>query len=98
MNQPLLTAKQVAARWNCSPRHVYLMIERGQLPVIHLGPKLVRIHPRTVEAIEQCQSSGSTDQPSTGEGPQPGTSSGPKADAAVVSLQRRMIVRSLGKS
>lgn len=98
MGKQLLTTKQVAEIWNCSPRQVYAMIERGELPVVRFGPKLIRIHPDTVESVQECLTTGSIVPSSTEGNPTSGISAGPKEDAAVVSLRRRMTLRSHGAS
>lgn len=48
----LLTVHDVAQHWACSPRQVYTMIERGELPAIAFGPKLIRIRIEDVETVE----------------------------------------------
>lgn len=48
----LLTIHDVAERWSCSARTVQKKIATGELPAVHLGPKLVRIRPEDVEAFE----------------------------------------------
>jgi excisionase family DNA binding protein len=46
-----LSVAQVAATWQCSPKHVYNLINRGELRAIKLG-ELVRLRPEDVEAYE----------------------------------------------
>lgn len=50
--RPLWTVHDVAERWACSTRTVQKKIASGELPALHLGPKLVRIRPQDVEALE----------------------------------------------
>lgn len=44
----------LARRWQCSPRHVRNMINRGELHAFRLGGKLIRIPAKVVEEFEQC--------------------------------------------
>jgi len=94
MNKPAyLTVREVAEHFQISTRTVERWIEREELPAYRFGPKLTRIRPSDLEAFEAklCPNTASNDPSSTEGPPQSGTSSGPKADAAVVSLQRRLI-------
>ncbi|AUN31998.1 hypothetical protein C0V82_16345 [Niveispirillum cyanobacteriorum] len=52
MSKPF-TPDTLAERWECSPRHIRDMINRGQLPAFRLG-KLVRISAESVQRIEEC--------------------------------------------
>lgn len=47
-----LTVTDLAKRWNVSKRHVYTMIERGELPAVQYG-RAVRIELSAVEEYEQ---------------------------------------------
>lgn len=51
-----LTPAQLAARWQCSDRHIRDMIRDRRLPCIKLGPKTRRIPMSAVEEIERCAS------------------------------------------
>lgn len=79
------TPTTLAERWQCSERHVYNMIERGELPSFRLGGKLLRIRAEDVEAIE-CQAGGS--QGSTANTASPGTTT--PGSAAVIDLEHQM--------
>lgn len=46
------TVKQVAAYWQCSPKTVYRLIERGELGCLNIG--VIRITRAQVEACEQA--------------------------------------------
>lgn len=46
-----LSVAQVASLWQCSPKHVYNLIDRGELRAIKLG-NLVRLRAEDVEAYE----------------------------------------------
>lgn len=46
--RPLVKVPELAARANCSERHLYTMIERGEVPVVRLG-RLVRIRPEVAD-------------------------------------------------
>jgi excisionase family DNA binding protein len=48
-----LRPEDIAARWQCSPRHVRNMITRGELPSFRLGGKLQRVLASDVEAFER---------------------------------------------
>lgn len=87
----LYTPRDVAERWQVSVRTVQVMIERGELPALRLGPKLIRIHPNTVEALEAalCPTTGLNDQPSTDANPQSGMSSGQKGEGRIAYLRAR---------
>lgn len=52
-----LTPRDLAARWQCSERHVRNLIASGELPAFRLGGKLLRIRMEDVEAFER-QSAG----------------------------------------
>lgn len=49
--------RDLAARWQCSERHIRNLINRGELPYFQLGGKLVRITPDAVREFEQCRQS-----------------------------------------
>ena len=48
------TPETLAARWQCSPRHIRNMIHDGRLPGFRVGGKLLRVRARDVEEFEQC--------------------------------------------
>jgi excisionase family DNA binding protein len=53
----LLTAEQVAERWQVAPAHVYRLSREGKLPVVRLG----RYYRYRLEAIEAFERGGGTD-------------------------------------
>lgn len=91
MQPAFLTPKDIAARWQVSLRMVQSMIERGDLPAVRLGPKLLRIRPADLAAVEAslCPTTASNDPSSTDEQPPSGTSAGPMAGARVAYLRNR---------
>jgi excisionase family DNA binding protein len=50
----LLTAKELAARWQVRPQHVYTLAREGDLPHLRIG-RYVRFRLAAVEAWEQEQ-------------------------------------------
>ena len=46
------TPETLADRWECSPKHVRNLVNRGDLPGFRLGGKLLRIKAEDVEAYE----------------------------------------------
>jgi excisionase family DNA binding protein len=90
MAKVLLTTKEVADLWNCSARQVYAMIERGQLPVVRFGPKLIRVHPDAVAEVQKCLTTGSLAPSSMEDNPTSGTSFGQMDAEAAASLRRRL--------
>lgn len=87
-----ITVKDVAAHFRVSKNTVCRLIERGQLPAIRLGPKLLRVPSDALEAFEAelCQATDSTGQSSTESNPGSGTSSGEMARARIVVLRDRL--------
>ena len=55
MTAHVFSPESLAARWDCSPRHVRNLINDGALPAFRLGRKLLRISAEAVERYEQCQ-------------------------------------------
>lgn len=47
----LLTAKQVAARLQCTPQQVYIMIHDGRLKAIKLSPRMTRVAESEVDKL-----------------------------------------------
>jgi predicted DNA-binding transcriptional regulator AlpA len=47
--ETFLTAKQLAARWNCCPHTIWRM---SSLPRVKLGARLIRYKLSDIEAIE----------------------------------------------
>ena len=45
---------EVAERWQCSKRLVYILVQRGDLQGFKIGGKLLRISTEAVEAYEAC--------------------------------------------
>ena len=58
MNDPttngarLLTAEQLAERWQIKPATVYGLARNGSIPTVRLGPRLVRFRLAEVERFE----------------------------------------------
>jgi len=50
----VLRPDEVAIRWQCSDRFVHRLIQKGELPAIRLGGKLLRVPLEAVEAYEKC--------------------------------------------
>lgn len=48
---PLLSRADVARRLNCSPDTVKRLARRGLLEERHVGPRLVRVTPESVDAL-----------------------------------------------
>ncbi len=51
----VFTPLTLAKRWECSPKHVRNLINKGQLPSFKLGGKLFRIRTADVLAYEDAQ-------------------------------------------
>lgn len=51
MTGQLLTAEQLAERWQVQPSHIYRLAREGQVPVVRLG-RYVRFNPAAIEAFE----------------------------------------------
>lgn len=51
MTGQLLTAEQLAARWQVPKSQVYALTRRGAIPTVRLG-RYVRYHPAAIEAFE----------------------------------------------
>lgn len=54
----LLTAEDLATRWQIKPAHVYRLTREGKLPAVRLG----RYYRYTVDAIEDFERDGGTDR------------------------------------
>ena len=52
LNPEVYSPKTLAARWQCSERHVRNLIARGELPAWKLGDSLMRINLEDVEKFE----------------------------------------------
>jgi len=52
MTGRLLTAEQVAERWQIPASHVYRLARDERIPVVRLG-RYVRFHPDALEAFER---------------------------------------------
>ena len=50
---PLLQVAEAAALLNCSPRHIYTLINRGELRHTRIGKYSVRVYRDEIEAIIQ---------------------------------------------
>ncbi len=53
----LLTAEDLASRWQVKKSHIYALTRDGQLPVVRLGARYVRY---SLEAIQEFETSGGT--------------------------------------
>jgi excisionase family DNA binding protein len=51
MNRPLLTADDLAERWQVPKSHVYRLTRDGRMPAVKLG-RYRRYRPSAVEAFE----------------------------------------------
>jgi excisionase family DNA binding protein len=55
MTGVLLTAEQVAERWQVPTSQVYRLAREGRIPVVELG-RYRRFHPAAIEAFEAGES------------------------------------------
>jgi excisionase family DNA binding protein len=53
---PSLTVSDLATRWSTNRRLIWVLVERGEIPIVRIGPRLVRFRPSDVIAYEQAQS------------------------------------------
>ena len=53
MTEKPYTPETLAQRWECSPRHIRLLTQRGRIPHFKLG-SLIRIPVEEVERFEKC--------------------------------------------
>src|SRR3954447_7266615 len=89
---PALRPTEVAARWQCSAKHVRNLCKAGPLRHFYLGNKLLRIPNDAVEEYERCQKPHVSDSASIGEsGPQSGTKKA--ADTAARRARRTVVSR-----
>jgi len=51
-SEQLLTPMELARRWQVSRSKVYMMIQRRQIPFLHIGGS-VRFHPEDIIAYER---------------------------------------------
>ena len=51
MTGQLMTAEQLAARWQVATSHVYRLTREGQIPSVKLG-RYYRYRPAAIEAFE----------------------------------------------
>ena len=49
-----LTIREAAEHWRVSTKTVRRMIDRGELPVFRVGPRLIRIPAATVRRVESA--------------------------------------------
>ena len=61
MPSPLLRVRDVAARLEYSPQHVYQLIHAGRLPAVRLGPRTIRVPRAAFEAWLEVQVDRSVD-------------------------------------
>jgi excisionase family DNA binding protein len=47
----LLTVTEVADRAQVSVRTVWRWVDEGRLPIVRLGPRIVRFHPHDVDVL-----------------------------------------------
>ncbi len=59
MTGQILTAEQLAARWQVPASHVYALTRRGDIPVVKLG----RYYRYRLDAIEQFEQSFTHTEP-----------------------------------
>ena len=52
-DRPVLTAQELAKRWNVDVKTIYQAIELGQIPVIRVGKRVLRIPRMAIEHLEQ---------------------------------------------
>lgn len=55
IQKPLRSIADVAQRLNVSRPTVRRMIDRGDLPVVHVGPRLIRVPAEAVEQLAHPQ-------------------------------------------
>ena len=51
MNRPLMTAEQLAERWQVPKSHVYRLARAGRVSAVHLG-RYYRFSPAAIESFE----------------------------------------------
>lgn len=54
LNPSLLTAEQLAGRWQVPRAHVHRLAREGRIPTVHIG-RYQRFRLATIEAWEQAQ-------------------------------------------
>ena len=52
MTGRLLTAEELAERWQVPPAHVYRLARAGAIPAVRLG-RYVRFHPEAIDTFER---------------------------------------------
>lgn len=57
LSHKVFRPKSLAERWDCSERHIYNMIDRGELQAFRAGGRLIRI---TGAEVERWESGGAT--------------------------------------
>jgi excisionase family DNA binding protein len=68
MQQPLLTSDEVAEILKVSRSHAYLLMKRGDFPVVHVG-SLMRVRPEDLQRyIHNNATQGDLAIPSLGDG------------------------------
>lgn len=53
MTPPLMTAEQLAARWQVPKAHVYRLAREGRIPTVNLGPRYRRWRLDEIERFER---------------------------------------------
>ena len=48
----VLSVEELAARWRVNRKSIYEAITRGELPVVRIGPRIIRVAVSVVESIE----------------------------------------------
>lgn len=51
--RPVLSVQELARRWGVDVKTIYQAIERGQLPAIRIGKRVIRIPRAIIEQMEQ---------------------------------------------
>jgi excisionase family DNA binding protein len=48
----VLSVEELATRWRVNRKSIYEAIARGELPVVRIGPRIIRVARSVVESIE----------------------------------------------
>jgi len=51
--RPVLSVQELAQRWRVDVKTIYQAIELGQIPVIRVGKRVIRIPTAAIERMEQ---------------------------------------------
>ena len=55
LGRPVLSVQELAERWKVDVKTIYQAIELGQIPVIRVGKRVLRIPRSVIERLEQGQ-------------------------------------------